>query len=159
VSIADNSRLITSIPEQYLTQVESIVMNNVRAGGRPAAISKQLADQFGITSARAKLIARDQTAKVNGDLSARRQTQSGFEYFEWVDSGDVRVRKRHETISDKMTAYGRGVYRWDNPPLSDRGTPIIPGQDFQCRCTARPVTRREVDANQEAGRARKGVKR
>lgn len=159
MSIADNSRLITSISDQYLNDVESIVMTNVRAGGRPSAIAKQLTKQFGVTSARARLIARDQTAKANGDLSARRQTASGFEYFQWNDSDDERVRSRHEDIANKVTAYGKGIYRWDNPPHSDTGAPIIPGQDFQCRCTGRPVTAREVRENQSAGNVRKGVKR
>ncbi len=158
-SIFDNARLIRSIPDQYLTQVESIVMTNVRAGGRPAAITKQLTKQFGITENRAKLIARDQTSKLNGDLTKMRQQSAGFEYFQWVDSDDQRVRDRHADIADKVTAYGKGIYRWDNPPLSSTGTPIIPGQDYQCRCIARPVSQQEVDANQAAGRVVKGVLR
>ena len=158
-SIYDNVRLIESIPSQYLTQVDSIVMSNVRAGNRPSAIAKQLQVQFGVTERRAKLIARDQVAKVNGDLNAKRQTAAGFPYFEWVDSNDERVRDRHSDIAERVTAYGKGIYRWDNPPLSDRGTPIIPGQDFQCRCIGRPVSQEEVDANIKAGRVRKGVLR
>lgn len=158
-SIYDNVRLIESIPQQYLTQVDSIVMSNVRAGGRPSAIAKLLEQQFGVTERRAKLIARDQTAKINGDLNAKRQTEAGFPYFEWDDSDDERVRHRHDEIANKVTAYGKGIYRWDNPPLSDRGTPIIPGTDFQCRCIARPVSQEEVDANIKAGRVRKGVLR
>ena len=39
-SIFDNTRLITSIPEQYLTQVESIVMTNVRAAITPSALGE-----------------------------------------------------------------------------------------------------------------------
>jgi len=158
-SIADNVRLIQSIPDQYLTQVESIVMANVRAGGRPASIAKALQEQFGVTQRRAKMIARDQTAKVNGDLNRMRQTSAGFPFFEWDDSDDERVRHRHSEIADKVTQYGKGVYRWDNPPLSDKGTPIIPGQDYQCRCIGRPVSQEEVDANVKAGRVVKGVKR
>lgn len=158
-SIFDNTRLITTIPEQYLSQVESIVMTNVRAGGRPEAITKLLSQQFGVSQRRAKMIARDQTAKVNGDIAAKRQQSSGFEYFQWIDSDDERVRDRHEDIANRVTAYGKGIYRWDNPPLSDRGTPIIPGQDFQCRCIARPVLTSEVEANQAAGRVRPGVRR
>jgi len=158
-SIFDNTRLITSIPEQYLTQVESIVMTNVRAGGRPSAIAKLLQKQFDVTENRAKMIARDQTAKVNGDLNKKRQIATGFEYFQWLTSEDERVRDRHDDISDKITAYGRGIYRWDTPPISDQGTPIIPGQDFQCRCTGRPVSQREVDENVKAGKTRPGVKR
>jgi len=158
-SIADNVRLIQSIPEQYLTQVESIVMTNVRGGGRPSSIAKSLQQQFGVTERRAKMIARDQTAKVNGQLNAKRQQDVGFPYFEWVDSSDERVRDRHAYLSEHVTQYGKGVYRWDNPPLSDKGVPIIPGEDFQCRCIAIPISQEEVDANVKAGRVVKGVKR
>lgn len=158
-SIYDNTRLIESIPVQYLKNVESIIMTNIRAGMRPSAITQLLADQFGVTERRAKMIARDQTAKLNGDLNRIRQTAAGFPYFEWDDSDDERVRKRHDEIARKVTAYGPGVYRWDNPPLSDRGTPIIPGSDFSCRCIARGVSQAEVDRNVAQGRTRPGVLR
>jgi SPP1 gp7 family putative phage head morphogenesis protein len=159
LSIANNVQLIKSIPDQYLTQVESIIMTNIRGGGRPSSIAKALQQQMGVTERRAKMIARDQTAKVNGQLNAKRQQDVGFPYFEWDDSDDERVRHRHSEIANKVTAYGRGVYRWDNPPLSDKGVPIIPGEDYQCRCIGRPVSQKEVDANVKAGRVVKGVKR
>ena len=159
LSIKNNVSLIESIPEQYLTQVESIVMTNARAGNRPAAISKQLVKQFGITERRAKMIARDQTAKLNGDLNRIRQTSVGFPYFQWITSHDERVRDRHEHISERVTTYGKGIFRWDDPPLGDDGVPIIPGSDYQCRCIARPVSQEEVDANIKANRVVKGVLR
>ena len=131
-----NAILITSIPAQYLEQVQNIVMTNMRAGMRPSFIEKALSEQFGVTSRRAKMIARDQQAKVQGELNKRKQQAVGFEYFRWVDSHDQRVRHRHREIADKVTPYGKGVYRWDDLPLSDKGEPIAPGQDFQCRCVA-----------------------
>ena len=155
----ENVRLIKSIPQQYLDRVGSIVNTNMRAGNRPSAIAKLLQDQFGVTERRAKFIARDQTAKINADLNQARQTAAGFEYFEWDDSDDERVRKRHDEIANKVTAYGPGVYRWDNPPLSDSGVPIIPGSDYACRCVAIPRTQAEVDENIRAGRTRRGVLR
>lgn len=159
LSIAANVSLIESIPEQYLTQVESIVMSNVRAGGRPTTIAKSLQKQFGVTERRAKMIARDQTAKLTGDLNRIRQTSAGFEYFRWVDSGDQRVRDRHEFLTEHVTAYGKGIYKWSNPPLSSDGVPIIPGSDYQCRCIAQPASQEEVDENIKAGRVAKGVLR
>ena len=158
-SIYDNTRLIRSIPEQYLSQVESIVVTNTRAGIRSSAIASQLADQFGVTERRAKFIARDQTAKVNSAVAQKRIISSGFEYFQWKTSRDSRVRDRHRAIADKVTEYGRGVYRYDNPPLSDKGEPILPGTDYQCRCTQRPVSDREVERNKERGLTAPGVKR
>lgn len=158
-SVYDNSQLIKSISSQYLERVQTIVTTNTRAGVRPSAIESLLRDQFGVTDRRAKMIARDQTAKLNGQLAERRQKNTGFEYFGWEDSDDSRVRHRHDEIANKVTAYGVGIYRWDNLPLSSEGTPISPGSDYQCRCYARPVSQREVDENVKAGRTRPGVYR
>ncbi|AFC22415.1 head morphogenesis [Vibrio phage CP-T1] len=158
-SIYDNVRLIKTIPEQYLSQVESIVVTNARAGVRSSAIDSQLTQQFGVTSRRAKFIARDQTAKVNSAVAQKRIVAAGYDYFEWRTSRDARVRDRHTQIANKMTEYGRGIYRYDNPPLSDKGEPILPGTDYQCRCTQRPVSQREVDRNKERGLTAPGVKR
>lgn len=158
-SIYDNVRLIESIPAQYLTQVDSIVMSNVRAGGRPSAIAKQLQEQFGVTERRAKLIARDQSNKINSNLSQMRQTAAGFEYFRWETSRDERVRDRHEDVAKRVTAYGRGIFRYDNPPIVDQNVPQKPGEPIQCRCIAIPISQEEVNANIKAGKVRKGVLR
>ena len=158
-SIYDNVRLIESIPTQYLTQVDSIVMTNVRAGGRPSAIAKLLQGQFGVTERRAKLIARDQSNKINSNLSQMRQTAAGFEYFRWETSHDERVRDRHEDVAKRVTAYGRGIFRYDNPPVVDQNVPQKPGEPIQCRCIAIPVSQEEVNANIKAGKVRKGVLR
>lgn len=131
-SVHDNAQLIQTIPMDYLDQVESIVFINIRAGNRSSVIAKQLTKQFGIEQRRAKFIARDQTESITGDLNVKRQKAAGFTYFAWDDSDDQRVRPRHRQIANKVTAYGKGIYRLDNQPLSDEGTPIIPGQDYNC---------------------------
>jgi SPP1 gp7 family putative phage head morphogenesis protein len=146
-SIADNSRLITTIPEQYLNQVQSIVVSNMRSGLRPSAIVKQLSKQFGISQRRAALIARDQTSKANGELSKQRQEDTGFKFFKWKTSEDVRVRDDHDDISDEDIGFGKGVYKWDDPPKNEGGIPIIPGSEINCRCVAIPVTGRQVAEN------------
>ncbi len=150
-SAYDNSRLIKSIKEQYLDQVESIVTTNMRAGQRPSAITKLISNQFGVSERRAKVIARDQTSKINADLTEKRMRASGVKYFQWVTSKDARVRDRHDAIANKVTKYGKGIYAWDDLPLSDKGVPISPGKDYQCRCIARPVLQSEVDRNIKQG--------
>lgn len=145
IAIQDNVRLIQSIPDRYLSQVEQIVATNVRSGNRAAVIQRALSAQFGAAQKRAALIARDQTAKINGDLSARRQRAAGFTHFRWVTSRDQRVRNRHDSLANRNTKYGKGIYRFDSPPLSDSGQPILPGQDYQCRCIAQPVLPSEIN--------------
>lgn len=154
-----NATLIKSIPAQYLDQVSNIVQGNMRQGMRPGYIVSALVEQFGVRERHAKFIARDQTGKINGELDKLRQQDAGFEYFQWVTSHDERVRHRHREIADKVTAYGKGVYRWDNLPLSSDGTPIQPGSDFDCRCISRPVSREEVERNRRDGKTAPGVYR
>jgi SPP1 gp7 family putative phage head morphogenesis protein len=153
-SALDNTRLITTIPEQYLNNVQSIVMSNMRSGLRPANIAAQLQNQFGVTQRRATLIARDQTTKLNGEITKTRQNNAGFEFFKWNDSSDSRVRTDHEDIANADIGYGKGVYRWDDPPKNDKGEAIIPGQEIQCRCVAGARTRSQVNAYRES----KGLK-
>lgn len=158
-SAQQNAQLIKSIPADYLAQVSTLVTANMRSGMRPGYIERALQEQFGVTQRRAKFIARDQTGKIQGELAERQQRGAGFDYFQWIDSDDSRVRERHAEIAEKVTAYGPGVYRWDNLPLSDKGVPIKPGSDYSCRCTSRPVSAREVQENQKAGRVNPGVYR
>ena len=156
-SIAANVKLISTIPQQYLNNVESMIDTNMRAGLRSSQMTKQLTDQFGVTKRRAVFIARDQTNKTNGLMNQKRQISSGFNYFQWLTSKDSNVRCRHKEIADKVTAYGKGIYSWDNLPLSDKGSPIAPGQDYGCRCTASPVPDYQVAENKKKGKTKKGV--
>jgi SPP1 gp7 family putative phage head morphogenesis protein len=154
----DNARLIKTIPEQYLSQVESIVMTNMRAGTRPSAIVDLLVNQFGVTQRRAKVISRDQTAKINSDLARKRMQSAGIKHFKWLTSKDSRVRDRHTAIANKVTKFGKGIYSFEDLPLSDRGVPIAPGKDFSCRCVAQPILPSEIEENKRKGQTSPGVK-
>ena len=80
------------------------------------------------TTKRAKLIARDQSSKLNSALNQQRQQNFGVEEYVWRTSGDERVRDNHRSKNGK-------TFRWDDPP-KDTGHP---GQDVQCRCVAQPI--------------------
>lgn len=140
-----NVGLIESIPRQHLEKIEIMIMSQMRSGVRSGAITRQLVEQFGVTKSRAKFIARDQTSKINADITKKRQLNAGFEYFRWIESKDNRVRDRHRAIAMRDVGYGPGVYKWSDLPLSDSGDRISPGVDYQCRCTASPLTQKMVD--------------
>jgi len=139
-----NANLIKSIPAQYLEQVQNIVVGNMRQGMRPSYIEDELVKQFGITSRRAKLIAVDQHAKIQGEMNKIRQVNSGIEFFTWVTAHDERVRHSHNEVSKRDVGYGPGVFRWDNLPVVD-GVPTFPGQPIRCRCIARATPRAKVE--------------
>jgi len=144
-----NANLIKSIPEQYLRDVANTVFSNMRIGLLPREIAKRLEDDYGVAQRRARFIARDQTAKVNGELNKQRQIDAGYEYFHWQTSHDERVRHSHDEIARADVGYGPGIYRWDDLPTNERGERVQPGSDYQCRCGARPVRNSKVKRNQE----------
>ena len=133
-----NVKLIESIPKHYMENVMNTVYQGMRNGVMPRNIAMELNQKFGVESRHAKFIARDQAAKINGEISKRRQEAAGFEYFLWLDADDSRVRHRHRVIANADVGYGNGVYRWDDLPKSSAGETIQPGSDYQCRCIARP---------------------
>lgn len=139
-----NAQLIKSIPAQYLEQVQNIVMGNMRQGMRPSYIEQALVKQFGISTRRAKLIARDQHAKIQGEMNRIRQVNSGINYFKWTTSHDERVRHSHVEVAKRDVGYGPGVFRWDDLPVVD-GVPTFPGQPINCRCVSIAVPDSKVE--------------
>ena len=110
-------------------------------------------DLPGISTRRAAIIARDQTAKLNADLSKSRMEQAGIETYIWSTSMDERVRglpggKYANSVPSHYLMEGL-ICRWDDPTKyrnasgewvpRPNGAPLLhPGQDILCRCVALP---------------------
>lgn len=124
----ENVNLITSIPQQFLTQIESAVTAGIQQGQKAESLIQQIIRIGKVTESRAKLIARDQTSKINGALNEIRQTNAGVTKYVWRTSEDDRVRPSHKDNNGT-------VFRWDTPP-SKTGHP---GHDINCRCYPEPV--------------------
>lgn len=110
-----------------LEGLEDDIIRNFRAGRRAEFVAAEMLERFEGDANRARLVARDQTNKLNGQLTRARQENLGIERYIWRTSLDERVRPSHIAKEGK-------IFRWDDPP-SDTGHP---GQDIQCRCTAEP---------------------
>jgi SPP1 gp7 family putative phage head morphogenesis protein len=123
-----NIQLISSIPSQYFERLEKVITQNFQVGMRHEELAKQIVDNYDVTVNRAKLIARDQTAKMASNFNEVRQTALGIEKYRWQTSGDERVRESHQENNGK-------IFRWDDPP-PETGHP---GEDIQCRCVAIPI--------------------
>ena len=62
-TIGQQVSLIKSIPSQYFTNIESLVMRSVQTGRDLEQLTTDLQEQFGVTRRRAAFIARDQTTR------------------------------------------------------------------------------------------------
>lgn len=131
VATKENVALIRTIPEQYLDRVYDTVSEGWVQGLRWESLVEQIQEDGNITERRAKLIARDQTSKMNAAFNQERQQQVGIERYEWSTSADERVRPSHVEMEGKTCD-------WDNPPVVDEEQ-VHPGEAINCRCVAIPV--------------------
>ncbi|MGN7829715.1 phage head morphogenesis protein [Agrobacterium radiobacter] len=127
---ARNVSLISGLADDTIKRIQQTVYQNSIAGNSVTTLRKALQNDFGISDRRAKLIARDQTAKLNSDLNRIRQEQAGVTAYTWTTSHDERVRERHRQLDGK-------VYKWGQATGAEGGLP--PGQPINCRCIARGV--------------------
>lgn len=130
--IAENVSLIKSIPETYHTQVNTQVMESVRAGRDLGGLTNSLDERYSITRRRAAMIARDQNDKATEAIGLERNKSLGITHGTWMHrSGSKEPRGSH------IAANGKEF------PLSDGlmidGEMIFPGQKINCHCTFRPV--------------------
>ena len=147
-SVNDNVGLIKSIPQQYFSRIENIVLGNMRQGFVPTKIAKDIQAETGVTYRRAKLIARDQVAKLNSDLTQRRQKDAGIDFYRSSNSNDQRVSGKPGGkypnakiscwgISQQDIGYGKGVYKVSEGASWAGQTGLHPGQHHPlCRCVA-----------------------
>lgn len=126
-STRENVTLIKSIPAEYFKKIETIVFTGTTQGNKVSSMIKDIQKLNGSTKKRAKLIARDQTSKLNSVLNQQRQQNLGVEEYIWRTADDGKVREDHAANNGKR-------FRWDKPPKTGH-----PGEGIQCRCIAQPI--------------------
>lgn len=136
----DNARLINDIPNKTINEIQERVVDALLSGQTQTDMTADIIDALGertdVTDSRARLIARDQTAKLNGRLTQERQVDAGVDSYVWRTVGDERVRETHDAV-DGMT------FSWGTPPAETDDN--HPGEDYQCRCWAEPILPEELD--------------
>lgn len=129
LSVAENTKLIKSIPQKYFDGVQSVMTEAVNNGKGEDWLSKQLTEQFGITNRRAKGISRDQVTKISAAIVLARQIQLGVTEAIW------RHTNRAKTQRPKHVAASGSRYKVDKG-LMIEGEHIYPGQKINCMCVS-----------------------
>ena len=122
---ATNVHLIRSLADDLLPEVTKILNTSEDIRG-------DLQERFDVTASRADLIARDQTLKLNGQITEHLQTDAGITRYRWSTSHDDRVRPGHAELDGTEQ-------EWAAPPDTGDGEMNHPGQAIQCRCVAVPI--------------------
>lgn len=133
-SLTENVGLIRSIPEQYLQQVEGIVMRSYTVGRDLQMMVADLKALYPKAANRANFIALDQSNKANAVVTQTRQLQLGIVEGIWMHSHAGKVpRPTHVAMNGKRYKIAEGM--WDSAVQRF----VFPGQEPGCRCTGRSV--------------------
>lgn len=136
-----NVSFIKSINRDCLREMEQVVMESFTVGKTIRQMSKDIQNRFDVTKSKARLLARDQMGTLNSQITQTQHRSAGVSEYEWSDSGDERVRDCHAELNGKK-------FRYDEPPAMwymtkhgrvYTGRHCNPGEDYQCRCIAKPV--------------------
>lgn len=125
--VAENVRLIKSIPQQHFDRVQQIISTAAVSGLPESQIISKIRAVKRLPHNRAELIAQDQIGKLNGQLTRQRQQSIGVKQYRWRGVLDDRERDHHVKREGK-------IFDWDNPPTGGH-----PSSEIRCRCYAQMI--------------------
>lgn len=136
----ENTALITNLTQSYLSKITTAVNSGFRDGLSWREISKNIRAETGVAKRRADLIARDQVATMNMQVTKQRAADLEIKQFVWRTMEDQRVRGNPSGLYPKAkpSHYARNgkTYNWsDGAGARDK----FPGQAINCRCYAANV--------------------
>lgn len=136
----ENTALITNLAQSYLSKVTTAVNSGFRDGLSWRDISKNIQAETGVAKRRADLIARDQVATMNMQVTKQRAADLDIKQFVWRTMEDQRVRGnpsgRYPKAKPSHYARNGKTYNWSDG-AGARDT--FPGQAINCRCFAMNV--------------------
>src|SRR6056297_2668384 len=141
----ENASYIRKVSEEIIANTQRIITDRIPQGKRWEQIVGEIergldgnAGVFKNIRTRAKLIARDQTNKLNGQLTKARQEELGMKLYRWSTVGDARVRSKHARLDGNIYSWS-GTVRIDGKTYEEAPGGITPGSEINCRCVAEPV--------------------
>lgn len=142
--VRENVALISRIPQEHHGEIETMVHRAVTSGQLTDDLADDLEDEFALSERHARFIARDQIGKLQADLNHARQRDLGVTKFVWRTMRDERVRGTpgglYPNAQPSHFDLDGEEFSYDDPPQPPGAdAPILPGDDYNCRCYAEPV--------------------
>lgn len=132
---------IKDFTQKEILELRQNMQKSVFAGNRYESAVKTIQKSYDVTVNKAKFLARQETSLLMTKFKQTRYQEAGVDKYLWgcvAGSANHPVRPWHKALEGK-------VFRWDNPPITTKpGEPVRrnnPGQDYNCRCFAKPIVR------------------
>lgn len=122
-SLDETVSLITGMASDHIKAVQSIVTNGMASGITPSSIASDISERTGVSTRKAKRIARDQVSRTNGAVDRARAQQAGLKKYRWSTSKDGLVSGKPSgkypnakikcwKIAERDVGYGKGIYTY-----------------------------------------------
>ena len=131
-SLAENVRLIKSIPHDYFDDVQRIIDEAFMNGWNYERTEEELKKLYPKATNRCGLIARDQLRKLNSAVVRARQLEMNIQEAIWVHTGRSKVpRPDHVNANGKAYDVKLGLKLYTGY--------THPGQLINCQCVSRSI--------------------
>lgn len=119
---------------ENITELRSKVQANAYGGHRSTNLVRIITDNYGVSTRKAKFLARQETGLLMAQFHQTRYADVGITKYKWGGSNDERERHDHNLLNGK-------TFLFSSPPVTNRktGARNNPTQDFGCRCVAIPI--------------------
>jgi SPP1 gp7 family putative phage head morphogenesis protein len=140
---------IKNFTEKEIKELRKTVMDSIFAGNRYESLVKGIQSSYNVTTRKAKFLARQETNLLLAKFKESRYTDAGVHEYIWGCVHMPKDKSPKEHVPGNVR-YMHGLlegkkFRWDDPPITTNpGEPVRrnnPGQDYNCRCFARPIVR------------------
>lgn len=149
--------------QEQIVRLRDMVEKNILRGSNRKELIDMIQAEWDTTKAKAKFLARQETSLFLVEMRDNRYIGAGLEYYEWLTSNDSRVvgnpggkypnpsngHGNHYMMNRKICSFSDPTIYADNiedarkgkwkSKASIQGGDKAPGQEFLCRCTAKPV--------------------
>lgn len=129
---------ISGLASDVANRIEAGLIDLITKGASTKAKAAVMVEAVAKARKAAEQTAKRETETFHAVLNQFRQTQAGVTEYDWWTRDDLRVRGRPGGLYPKSrpshwARHGKR-FSWSSPPEGGH-----PGEDYGCRCTARPV--------------------
>lgn len=140
---------IRNFTEKEIIELRKTVQDSIFAGNRYQSLIAGIQASYNVTARKARFLARQETNLLLAKFKETRYTDAGVNEYIW---GCVHMPKDQtpQQRTPGNVRYSHGilegkVFKWSDPPITtapgEKERRNNPGQDYNCRCFARPVVR------------------
>lgn len=134
----DVRRYIKDWTEKEIGELRGKIQSGTFGGIRYEEMIKTIQTSYNVSQNKAKFLARQETNLLMSKFKEVRYQDAGIGQYKWctvAGTKDHPVRPMHKALAGK-------IFSWNNPPVTDdKGSRNNPGQDFGCRCYAKPIVK------------------